>query len=146
MTSEELSALSKTHAEAILAHRLTKAEVVMLIALVQARLQASWYQPTSPAAAPVPADVAAKPLGNRIAEKGYPCVCIACSKHVYTVNKDIYDGTTVAEFIESFTPMPGYPKITKQTKISNIEGNITTQCPDCSGDLTLYLAGKRIDG
>lgn len=144
METSEISTLAKTHAEAILSQQLTKAEVVMLLACINARVEQALLG-TAVVSAPVKADVAAKPLGARIAEKGYPCVCVMCAKHIYTVNKDIYDNTTVADFIASYTPMPGYPVMTKQIKISNIDGNITTQCPECAGELTLYLAGRKID-
>jgi hypothetical protein len=142
MTSEELVALAKTHTEAILLNKLTKAEVIMLLALINARITQMMIPGSAPTSAPVSAD---KPLGQKLAEKGYPCVCVMCSEHVYTVSKDVYDGTTVADFINSYTPMPGYPLMSKQTKISNIEGNITMDCPKCGGELTLYLAGRKID-
>jgi hypothetical protein len=145
METSEISALAKTHAEAILAIGLTKAEIVMLLAVIEARLTQAIVA-TAPGAAPVVAGVVAKPWtpGAKIAEKGYPCVCVMCSKHIYTVNKDVYDNTVVKDFIDSYTPMPGYQPITKQTKISNIDNNITMSCPDCGGDLTLYLAGRQI--
>lgn len=151
MTSEEISALAKTHAEAILGSKLTKAELVMLMACVQARIQQAIFGTTTiPASASVKADVVAppapKPLGAVIAQKGYPCVCIMCAQHVYTVNKDVHENTTVKEFIESYTPMPGFAPISRQTKISNIENNITTNCPSCGGELSLYLAGKQTNG
>lgn len=145
METNEISELAKTHTAAIFALGLTKAEVVMLMACVQARVLEKLIEvgPAIPLA-PVKADVVAKPLGGKIADKGYPCVCVACAKHIYTLNRDLYDNTTIKEFIEAYTPMPGYPKITKQVKISNIDGNITMNCPDCNGEFTLYLAGRKI--
>ena len=142
MQTSEISELSKAHTDAIFAHELTKAEVVMLLAVIQARVNQTLSGVSSPPTAPVKADVVAKPLGAKIADKGYPCVCVMCAKHIYTLNKDLYDNTTVADFIEAYTPMPGYPKLSRQTKISNIDNNITMSCPDCNGEFTLYLAGR----
>jgi len=143
MTSEEISALAKTHAEAILGSKMTKAEVVMLLACIDARIKQALVG-GAPVVAPVRAGVAVKPLGAVIATKGSPCVCVMCAKHIYTVNKDIHENEPVDSFISAFTPMPGYPVITRQLKISNVENNITTNCPDCGGELTLYLAGRQI--
>jgi hypothetical protein len=141
MTSAELSTLAKTHADAIMLGSLTKAEIIMLSALIQARITEALLG-SGLTASPVPATP--KAPGMKIADKGYPCVCVMCAKHIYTVNKDVYDNTTVKEFIESYTPMPGYPAMTRQMKISNIDNNITTNCPSCGGELTLYLAGRQI--
>lgn len=145
MESKDISDLAKTHADTIMIHKLTKAEVVMLLACITARVNQA-IAGVVPLAAPVKADVAAKEWtpGAKIADKGYPCVCVMCTKHIYTVNKDVYDNTIVKDFIESYTPMPGYQAITRQTKISNIENNITMNCPACSSELSLYLAGKQI--
>ena len=140
MNTSEISELAKTHAEAILTNKLTKAEVVMLLACIEARITHSILA-GAPLAAPVKADVK---TGQKIADKGSPCVCVMCAKHIYTLNRDLYDNTTVGEFIEAYTPMPGYKQLTRQTKISNIENNITMNCPECSGELTLYLAGKQV--
>lgn len=144
MTTEELSNLAKAHADAILSGEYTRAELVMLMACIQARVEATIAhgQPTGPV--PVTATPLEKPKGAVIASKGYPCVCVMCAKQIYTVNKDIYENSTVADFIASFTPMPGYPAITRKTKISNMENNISTDCPACSAELSLYLAGKQI--
>ena len=144
METSEISALAKTHVEAILTHGLTKAEVVMLVAVITARLNQALVGNAAPTLAPVTASPVVKPLGAKIADKGYACVCIACSKHIYTLNKDLYDNTMVKDFIESYTPMPGYPAITRQMKISNIDNTITTNCPDCGGELSLYLTGRQI--
>ena len=143
MQTTEISELAKAHTEAIFAHGLTKAEVVMLLAVITARVQQALGGGGN-VAAPVKADVAVKPLGAVIATKGYPCVCVMCSKHIYTVNRDIHENDKVSDFIASFTPMPGYALINKQTKISNVENNITTNCPSCGGELTLYLAGRQL--
>lgn len=140
MTSEEISALAKTHAEAIMMNKLTKAEVVMLVACIEARIQQAIIGATL-VAAPV---TATKVAGTKIADKGQPCVCIMCSQHIYTLNRDLYDNTIVKDFIEAFTPMPGYKPLTRQTKISNVENNITTDCPNCNSELSLYLAGRQI--
>jgi len=143
MQTNEISELAKTHAEAIFAHGMTKAEVVMLLAVIDARVKQALSGGTA-VVAPVKAGVAAKPLGSVIATKGSPCVCVMCAKHIYTVNKDIHENEPVDSFISAFTPMPGYPAMTRQLKISNVENNITTNCPDCGGELTLYLAGRQI--
>lgn len=143
MTSEEISALAKTHTDAIFAQKLTKAEVIMLLAVIDARVKNVLFGTGTPTA-PVKADVAPKPIGSKIANAGYPCVCVSCSKHIYTVNKDIHENESVDSFVSAFTPMPGFPAITKKIKISNVDNNITTNCPDCGGEFTLYLAGKQI--
>lgn len=145
METSELSALAKTHVEAILIHNLTKAELVMIVALIQARIN----QFIIGEAAAVPTNTSlvratVKEPGAKIAEKGQPCVCVMCAKHIYTISKDVFENTTVKDFIESYTPMPGYKAITRQTKISNIENNITMDCPDCGAELGLYLAGRQI--
>jgi hypothetical protein len=150
MTSTEISELAKTYADAILTNQITRAEVVMLLACITIRInQAILIGLGTPSvAAPVKAGDVAKEWkpGVKIADKGYPCVCVMCAKHIYTVNKDVYDNTVVKDFIESYTPMPGFPVMTRQMKISNIENNITTNCPSCGGELTLYLAGRQISG
>ncbi len=144
LTSDEISALAKTHAEAIFTHNLTKAEVVMLLAVITARVNQNLLGNNTTNQV-LKTEPTAKPLGAVIAPKGYPCVCVACSKKIYVVNKDVHENEKVGDFIDSYTPMPGYPPITRQTKISNIENNITIDCPDkeCSGELSLYLAGKQ---
>ena len=148
MESTEISALAKTHAEAIFAHELTKAELVMLVACIDARVKHMIQtEAIHKVEAPLPAaPVKATPIatGQKIAEKGYPCVCIMCNKHIYTLNRDLYENTTVKEFIEAYTPMPGFAPITRQTKISNVDNNITTNCVSCNSELSLYLAGKVI--
>jgi len=143
METKEIRDLAKAHADAIFAHKLTKAEVVMLLAVIAARvnqtlLGVNTINPVLKTEPPV------KPLGAVIASKGSPCVCVMCAKHIYTVNKDIHENTSVGDFIASFTPMPGYKLMTKQMKISNVDNNITTNCPDCGGEFTLYLAGRQI--
>jgi hypothetical protein len=149
MESKEISELAKTHVDAIFVHKLTKAEVVMLLAVITARVNQALSSDfntnqvlkNSTGAEPA---VVTKPLGSIIANKGNPCVCVMCAKHIYTVNKNIHENTSVAEFIDSFTPMPGYKLMTKQMKISNVDNNITTNCPSCGGEFTLYLAGRQI--
>lgn len=150
METNEISELAKTYAEAILTNKLTKAEVVMLLACINARVENVLSTAISPVTAPVKAYVATpapeppKPQGQKIADKGYPCVCIMCNKHIYTLKNDLYDNTTVKDFIDAYLPMPGFPLLSKQTKISNIDNNITTNCPSCNGEFTLYLAGRQI--
>jgi len=143
METKDISELAKTHTDAIFAHQMTKAEVVMLLAVISARVNQA-LAGTVPPTAPVKADIATKPLGAKIAEKGYPCVCVMCSKHIYTLNRDLYENTTVKDFIEAYTPMPGYKPLNRQSKISNVENNITMNCPDCGAELGLYLAGRHI--
>lgn len=143
METKEISELAKTHVEAIFLHKLTKAEVVMLLAVIVARVEQALVGSVPPAV-PVKATPVAKPLGAVIASKGSPCVCVACAKHIYTVNKDIHEHESVDSFISAFTPMPGYPVMTKKIQISNVDNNITMSCPDCGGEFTLYLAGRQI--
>ena len=146
MDTNEINQLAKTHAEAILLSSLTRAELIMLLACIQARVEQMLFKPTEPTPAPasVPVKATTKELGKVIAEKGSPCVCVMCSKHIYTVAKDVYENSTVGDFIESYTPMPGYKPLTRKSRISNIENNITMDCPECGGELSLYLAGKQI--
>ena len=145
METKEISDLAKVHTDAIFVHDLTKAEVVMLLAVITARVnQAITGVATKETATTTAPVVATKPLGSIIANKGYPCVCVSCSKHIYTVNKDVHENESVADFISSYTPMPGYPVMTRQLKISNVENNITMNCPDCGAELSLYLAGRQI--
>jgi len=145
MQTKELSDLAKVHSDAIFLHNLTKAEVVMLLAVIVARVnQAISGEVKVESVAPPAPVIATKPLGSVIANKGYPCVCVACAKHIYTVNKDVHENESVTDFISSYTPMPGYPVMTKQLKISNVENNITTNCPDCGAELSLYLAGRQL--
>jgi hypothetical protein len=142
MESHEISELAKTHTEAIFVHNLTKAEIIMLLAVINARIQQSLISNTVSTVTEVKPVV--KQLGSIIASKGSPCVCVMCSKHIYTINKDIHENESVDSFVSAFTPMPGYPLMTKKLKISNVDNNITTNCPDCNGEFTLYLAGKQI--
>lgn len=151
METREISDLAKAHVDAIFNHNLTKAEVIMLAAVIQARILETLLIVEHVTNAQIQPNketiVVPKPLGAKIADKGYPCVCIACSKHIYTLNKDLYDNTMVKDFIESYTPMPGYPPISRKSKISNINNNITMDCPnpECHGELSLYLAGRQND-
>ena len=140
METNEISELAKTHAEAILSAKMTRAEMIMLLACIQARVEQSILTGVAPVSAPVKASIP----GVKLADKGYPCVCVMCAKHIYTLNRDLYDNTKVGEFIEAFTPMPGYQPLNRQTKISNIENNITTNCESCGAELSVYLAGKQI--
>ena len=144
MDTNEISILAKTHTEAIFVHNLTKAEIVMLVALIEARVQQKLSGANAPILTPIQPEVTTKPLGAKIADKGSPCVCVMCAKHIYTVNKDIHENEPVDSFVSAFTPMPGYPFITKKLKISNINNNITTNCPSCNAEFSLYLAGKQI--
>ena len=148
METKEINDLAKTHVDAIFVHKLTKAEVVMLLAVITARVNQTLSFDTNTGLKTKPETAVdikpVKPLGAVIATKGYPCVCVMCSKHIYTVNKDIHENETVANFISSFTPMPGYAIVTNKLKISNVENNITTDCPDCGAELSLYLAGKQV--
>jgi hypothetical protein len=142
METREISELAKTHTEAIFVHNLTKAEVVMLLAVINARVNEKLSGNVNPT--PVEIKPVVKQLGSIIASKGSPCVCVMCAKHIYTVNKDIHENESVDSFVSAFTSMPGYPLMTKKLKISNVDNNITTNCPDCGGEYTLYLAGKQI--
>jgi hypothetical protein len=142
LETKEISDLAKTHVDAIFVHNLTKAEIIMLLAVINARIQQSLISNTVSTVTEVKPVV--KQLGSIIASKGSPCVCVMCSKHIYTVNKDIHENESVDSFISAFTPMPGYPLMTRKLKISNVDNNITTNCPDCNGEFTLYLAGKQI--
>jgi hypothetical protein len=78
-----------------------------------------------------------------LAPRNFACVCNACNKVVYTCNREVKDGITVKEFIESYTPMPGYEALPRTAEIQNIEGTISTDCPDCKGSKTLYLTRKK---
>ena len=181
-TKEELLDLAKTYEETILSNDLTRADVVMLLALIDARVKAKLNQslPSAPVVASTIAPIETiethtaitptrkkeivydpiydpappfavetpppqtQPTGAVMAQNGYACVCNACSKVVYMVNRDIPDNCKIPYFIESFTPMDATtPPLTRKADIMNVDGQISTDCPVCRASKTLYLTGKR---
>jgi len=172
-TVEELSDLAKTYEETILSNGLTKAEVVMLLALIDARVKSrlnSVAGVPAPVAktTPTPPVVKSKGIsydpmydpappfhidtpppretstGAILAKEGHACVCNICTKVVYVVNKDIPDNCKIPEFINSFTPtVESFPPLTRTAEIMNVDGQISTDCPLCKGNKSLYLTGKK---
>jgi len=69
-------------------------------------------------------------------------VCTACNRIGYIINKDILDGCSVADFLESFTPAEGVEAIEDSIEITNVDGNISIDCPFCNANKALYLIGK----
>lgn len=101
------------------------------------------YDPAPPMTPdPLPPPIEVNPT-RILAKTGQPCVCSNCAKVIYSVNRDIYEGCKVGDFVESFTAMPGCPKFDRSFKISNVNGVITTACPACGGDFSLYLTERR---
>jgi hypothetical protein len=176
-TVGELVKISGDVKDTLLAIGLTKAELIMVTAMLQARIN-TVVQGT-PVVAPVTEDIpqirgGEEPVkskkeiqydpmydpeppmaietpparttdGNKLlATKGHACVCNACTKVAYVVNRDIKDGMKVSEFIASFSPMDGVKPLTNKIEIQNIDGQISTDCPVCGANKTLYLTGRVI--
>jgi len=74
-----------------------------------------------------------------LAAMNFACVCNSCNKVVYIVNQNIHDGCKVTDFVDSFTPTPGHPKLELNIEIQNLNGKISTDCPACGAHKTLYL-------
>jgi hypothetical protein len=172
MTLNELAVMAKTYEEAILYQKLTRMEVVCLMAMINKRIDSKLFSQEKPvmkeppiqdtgsvppqvhkavpydgvydAPPPVEPEVLPPPVpSNKIlARANQACICSACSAHVYTVNKDITEGCKIPDFIGSFTPMQGEKPVDKSFRIQNIDGNITTDCPRCKSSNTLYLCGR----
>lgn len=177
MNFDELIKLTRDYEDVILAHQMTRAEVVMFLALLKERVMAKVNggetapkPPSAPVTAvveveppistrkpikydpvfdpPPPMDVETPPpqntpTGRILVTKNHACVCSACTKVAYIVNRDIPDNCKVDFFIASFTPMEGVPPITRKNEIQNIDGQISTDCPLCGANKTLYLTGKK---
>lgn len=181
MDTKELSKLSKKYSDELAELGLTKAETIMLGALIQARLHQLPFKqvgsvqaveeisrkvekvtplatekptkasdvPYDPMYDPPPPDVGDEPpprdgaVGKILAPANKACVCNVCNKVVYITNRPVKDGCKVAEFIESFTPTEGMPKMSRKVEIMNIDGAISMDCPSCNGKKTLYLVGGK---
>lgn len=79
--------------------------------------------------------------GKVLAEPNHACLCAACNKVSYTVNRIIHDGDKVEDFLASYTPMPGIPPLTRKIEIMNVDGQISINCPHCGANKSLYLTG-----
>lgn len=98
------------------------------------------YDPKPPFS---PDPVPERPVSTRVlAEPGHACVCAACAKISYMVNKVIKDGDKVDDFLASYTPVDDMPKLTRKIEIMNVEGQISTDCPRCHSNKSLYLTGR----
>src|SRR4030042_3175279 len=67
MTVEELAGLARTYEETILEHKLTRAEVVMLLALIDARVKEKLTSKSTVAPAPVTASIDAPATTKKVA-------------------------------------------------------------------------------
>lgn len=177
MNSEEITGLADGFVDAILAAKVTRAECIMLLAVIQAKLyqkilpqeqeviqvklvepkplevdvpkrkkevQYDMFDPPPPfEPEPVPPRTTTAKL---LAPKNFACFCESCSKVVYTTNRDIFSTDGLEQFRKSFTPMSGAPELAKTTRISNLDGNITTDCTLCGAPNRLYLTGKPTPG
>jgi len=81
-----------------------------------------------------------------LAQPNDACVCMACNKVSYTVNRLIRDGDKVDNFLASYTPMPSVPKLTRKIEIMNVDGQISVDCPQCGANKSLYLTGHPVHG
>jgi len=171
MTLEEIYDMAKTYEKSMLAHNMTKMELVCLLGLINKRMDSRLLDPTTPPTPeiktsvekptpqphkgikydglydpPPPMDIDKPPertsTSRIIAKANQVCVCNACRAHVYTVNRDIPETSKIPEFIASFTPMPGEKPIDKTTEIMNEDGSISMDCPHCHSSKTLFLTGK----
>lgn len=171
MDIQEISDLAKTHEEALLAHRMTRNELVSVLALLTARIYSKIYTDTPPSgqvhpvieavldtikppSKPVKYDPVydpVPPLGvdkvperpksnNIIAQPNDACVCTACAKHIYTVNRLVKEGDKVDDFLKSYTPMSGVKPLVHGIRISNTDNQISTDCPVCGSSMSLQLA------
>lgn len=176
MNLDELIQLTRDYEETILTHRMSKAEVVMFLALLKERVMAKVVGGVASPKHPAPVKVEEEKVVNEpekrsikydpvydpapqvnietppplpvatdriLAQKNFACVCNACTKVAYIVNRDIKDGCKIDFFLESYTPMDGVKPLTKSIEIQNIDGQISTDCPICGANKSLYLTGKK---
>jgi hypothetical protein len=170
----ELSKMASDFSEAMFEEELSIAEMVSLLALINARVYMRIYANTAapeviPTSVPVkaapeapkikpksikydPVNDPAPPMnresppersgtGRILAHKNFACVCNACGKVQYIVNKDIPDNCSVETFRTSFTPLEGVVPLPKTAEILNLDGKISTDCPGCNANKSLYLTG-----
>lgn len=84
------------------------------------------------------------PSSRVLAQPNDACVCAACNKVAYTVNRIVKDGDKIPDFLASYTPMPGVPKLNRSIEIMNVDGQISCDCPLCGANKSLYLTGRPI--
>lgn len=192
MNSKDLNEIAKVHVDTILAQELTRAEAIMVVALIQARIVSavSGVAPTTlplvkdsfitegmapkpkigviagtapmpesiPMRKSVPYDPETDPApdiqivepppredlkGKQLAPNNKACICSKCEVIAYVTNRPIIDGMKIGDFIEAFTPGEGLQPLSRKTTIKNIDGNISVDCPNCKGEKTVYLVGKK---
>lgn len=141
--AQEVSALIKSK-------RLSKIDSIMVGVQIISQLAVDIEddgkpQTKAPEVKAVPAPVVKD--SKVIARKGDTSICTLCGKHLYTVNKDVYeDGMSINEFLSAFTPIIAEYALTRKLldKVSNVDGNIRIDCPACKGDASLDLIGRRV--
>lgn len=179
MNSKELNEIAKVHVDTILAQELTRAEAIMVVGLIQARIISAVSLPSpttlplvkdpddvekviehvgAPMRKSVPYDPETDPRpemeivepppredlkGKVLAPSNKVCICSKCEVIVYVTNRQIVDGMKIGDFIEAFTPGEGLSALSRKSTIKNIDGNISVDCPNCKGEKTVYLVGKK---
>lgn len=103
------------------------------------------YDPAPPFDIDKPPD-RANASSRVLAQPNHACVCAACNKVSYTVNRLVKDGDKIDDFLKSFTPMAGIKPLTRKIEVMNVDGQISIDCPMCHSNKSLYLTGMPTHG